>query len=456
MLKQPKQSAPRSVNARLIILQSRYARFSIYLCMIGVLIAQSLASQQMIDDYSAQTENTSYDYYYNGDVLVCTTSGDWNRDIECSNNETYKELKQDSGWMIVFDLTMVVLIVLFAGMMSGLTIGLLSLDITNLQIVIKSGDPDAQKHAKKILPLVKKHHLLLVTLLVCNAIAMETLPLFLDRVVGPLLAILISVTLVLLFGEIIPQALCTRYGLAIGAYLAWIVWILIVISFVVSYPLSKLLDCVLGDDSGTFYRRAELKELVHMHSEKDGNELEERLTQDEVSIIKGAIDLRSKTVASAMTPIERVSKLDFDDRIDHKTCERMVQEGHSRWPVYRGDENNIIGMLLVKSLIDLDPEEGVPVKDLPLRRLPVVNEQMPLYQVLNMFQLGRSHMAIVIDSIDCITTRGIITMEDIVEELIGKEILDETDVFTDVAKQIRVTKAFRNEMRRFSQGFASP
>ena len=68
----------------------------------------------------------------------------------------------------------------------------------------------------------------------------------------------------------------------------------------------------------------------------------------------------------------------------------MVQEGHSRWPVYRGDVNNIIGMLLVKSLVLINPQDNVPVRNIPLRRLPVVNENTPLYQVLNMFKQGKS------------------------------------------------------------------
>lgn len=68
----------------------------------------------------------------------------------------------------------------------------------------------------------------------------------------------------------------------------------------------------------------------------------------------------------------------------------MVQEGHSRWPVYRDNRNNIIGMILVKSLILIDPKDDTPVKELQLRRMPVVNEDTPLYQMLDMFQQGKS------------------------------------------------------------------
>jgi metal transporter CNNM len=86
-------------------------------------------------------------------------------------------------------------------MFSGLTLGLLSLDPTTLHVLSVGGKPDEQKYAKRIAPLVKRHHLLLVTLLLSNATAMEALPLFLDNLVPEVIAIVISVSAVLLFGE---------------------------------------------------------------------------------------------------------------------------------------------------------------------------------------------------------------------------------------------------------------
>merc|ERR1719259_649275 len=83
--------------------------------------------------------------------------------------------------------------------MSGLTMGLLSLDVMSLNVLSSGGKPDEKKYAAKILPLVKRHHLLLVTLLLANAAAVESMPLFLDKVSNPLTAIIVSVTAVLIF-----------------------------------------------------------------------------------------------------------------------------------------------------------------------------------------------------------------------------------------------------------------
>jgi len=90
--------------------------------------------------------------------------------------------------------------------MSGLTIGFMSLDLTALNVIAStSEDEKERKNVAKILPLLKRHHLLLVTLLLSNAIAMEALPIFLDRIVSSIAAIIISVTAVLVVGEVIPQ-----------------------------------------------------------------------------------------------------------------------------------------------------------------------------------------------------------------------------------------------------------
>ena len=88
-----------------------------------------------------------------------------------------------------------------SGVISGLTLGLVPLDETAIKVLIEAGTPSQQKHASRILPLIKRHHLLLVTLLLANAVAVESMPLFMDRISDPIIAIAVSVTAVLLFGE---------------------------------------------------------------------------------------------------------------------------------------------------------------------------------------------------------------------------------------------------------------
>ncbi|KAA3485470.1 DUF21 domain-containing protein [Gossypium australe] len=289
--------------------------------------------------------------------------------------------------------------VLFAGMMSGLTLGLMSLGLVELEILQRSGTPTEKKQAAAILPVVQKQHQLLVTLLLCNAVAMEALPIYLDKLFNEYVAIILSVTFVLAFGEVIPQALCTRYGLAIGANLSGLVRVLMILCFPIAYPVGKVLDWMLGHNEALF-RRAQLKALVSIHSQEAGKGGE--LTHDETTIISGALDLTEKTAEEAMTPIESTFSLDVNSK---EAMGKILARGHSRVPVYSGYPKNIIGLLLVcvnlmesliegladllgyfysffisnvlfenwnkvKSLLTVRPETETPVSAVSIRRIP--------------------------------------------------------------------------------------
>ena len=93
---------------------------------------------------------------------------------------------------------------IMAGFMSGLTIGLASIDKLDIEIKKAIGTESEKKSAIVIEKVVRHHHWMLCTLLLCNAGCMEALPLFLDKILPALYAIIVSVTAVLFFGEIIP------------------------------------------------------------------------------------------------------------------------------------------------------------------------------------------------------------------------------------------------------------
>ncbi|KAJ4963879.1 hypothetical protein NE237_023818 [Protea cynaroides] len=284
-------------------------------------------------------------------------------------------------------------LVIFAGLMSGLTLGLMSMSIVDLEVLAKSGTPKDRKHAAKILPVVRRQHLLLCTLLLCNAAAMEALPIFLDGLISAWGAILISVTLILMFGEIIPQSVCSRHGLAIGAAVAPAVRVLVWICYPVAYPISKLLDFLLGEGHVALFRRAELKTLVDMHGNEAGKGGE--LTHDETTIIAGALELTEKTARDAMTPISETFAVDINAKLDRDLMKLMLEKGHSRVPVFYEQPVNIIGLILVKNLLTIHPADEVPVKNVTIRKIPKVPENLPLYDILNEFQKGHSHMAVV-------------------------------------------------------------
>ena len=223
-------------------------------------------------------------------------------------------------------------------MVAGLTIGLMSIDSTNLTILKVSGNAKEKQYAERIEPIRKNSHLLLVTLLVVNTVVNETLPILFDAIqLKGYQAVLCSSILIVIFGEILPQAVCSKYGLQIGAFFAFPVRLLIGSLWMISYPISKLLDYLLGHKEGVIYRHAGLKELVALHGEDKAGPL----SKDEVSILRAVLDLRGKTVKDSMTPLDVTFMFSLPDKLGRDTIENVrvcsiidfiLDSGYSRVP----------------------------------------------------------------------------------------------------------------------------
>lgn len=286
-------------------------------------------------------------------------------------------------------------LVLFAGLMSGLTLGLLSFEEVDLLVLIKSGTEKQRKHAKRIMNVFKSQHWLLCTLLLCNAIAMEALPIFLNMISNEVVAVAISVTAVLFFGEIFPQSLCKKFGLSIGSSMSPLVKVLMYATSAISYPLSKFLDYMIGENHAGLMKRKQLEALVEFHGTVEGKGGE--LSGDEVKIITGALSLSNKPAFMAMTPLSISFMLPSDTVLDRGVIRSIVESGYSRIPIHvPGRREDIIGLIIAKELLLLDPDEEVPVLSTQVRlyALPRMDAQISMYDVLNIFQTGKSHMAV--------------------------------------------------------------
>lgn len=330
-----------------------------------------------------------------------------------------------------------IFLVLAGGVFAGLTLGLMGQDEVYLKVIATSGEPHERHYARRVLRLIGRgKHWVLVTLLLCNVITNETLPVVLDHCLGggwP--AVVTSTASIVIFGEIIPQSICVRYGLQVGAIFSPFVLVLMYIMYPVAYPCALLLDHILGEDHGTVYKKSGLKTLVTLHKTMGV----ERLNQDEVTIISAVLDLKEKPVSHIMTPMDRVYTMSADTILDEKTVEEIFNAGFSRIPIYLPNEPmNFIGMLLVRVLISYDPEDALPVASFPLATLPETGAETSCLNILNYFQEGKSHMIVVSEHPGEPTgAMGVLTLEDVIEELIGEEIVDESDVYVDINKNIK-------------------
>ncbi|XP_060824578.1 unextended protein isoform X1 [Bombus pascuorum] len=323
----------------------------------------------------------------------------------------------------------------FSALFSGLNLGLMAMDRTELKILCNTGTEKEKQYARTIQPVRNHGNYLLCSILFSNVLVNSIFTILLDDLTSGLVAVICSTLAIVIFGEISPQAICSRHGLCIGAKTIYITKLTMVLTFPMSYPISKLLDFLLGEEIGNVYNRERLKELVKVTT--GYNDLE----KDEVNIIAGALELRKKTVKDVMTKIEDVYMLDYNAILDFETVSEIMKSGFSRIPVYEGARTNIVTMLYIKDLAFVDPDDNMPLKTLcQFYQNPCnfIFEDVTLDIMFKQFKEGhKGHMAFVQrvnnegEGDPFYEVIGLVTLEDVIEELIQAEIMDETDVFTD-------------------------
>ncbi|XP_063744928.1 metal transporter CNNM4 isoform X2 [Eleginops maclovinus] len=326
-------------------------------------------------------------------------------------------------------------LLVLSGMFSGLNLGLMALDPMELRIVQSCGTEKEKKYARKIEPIRSKGNYLLCSLLLGNVLVNTTLTILLDDLIGSGLGAVVASTVgIVIFGEIVPQALCSRHGLAVGANTIMVTKFFMLLTFPVSFPVSKLLDVLLGQEIGTVYNREKLVGMLKV------TEPYNDLVKEELNMIQGALELRTKTVEDVMTPIGNCFMIQADAVLDFNTMSEIMESGYTRIPVYDDERSNIMDILYVKDLAFVDPDDCTTLKTITkFYNHPVhfVFHDTKLDAMLEEFKKGKSHLAIVQkvnnegEGDPFYEVLGLVTLEDVIEEIIKSEILDESDLYTD-------------------------
>lgn len=311
----------------------------------------------------------------------------------------------------------VILLVLVSAICSGLNVAFMSLDIADLRRKAKLGN----RQAKRMLPLRKKTHLTLGSILFTNVAAVSATSLVLDQRLEGWAAGLISTLLIVIFGEVIPQALFSKNPLAFCSFFWPLLRFMIALTYVLSKPLQILLDALFPRQRNKLQSRHELGLLVAEHREDKSSELD----NDEIEIIQGALQLSEKRVRDIMTDIRHTYWLTPDTTLDGLKIDELKDKGFSRIPIFNQKLTKCYGLLLMKDLVDIDFDEHTyRVDDLPLRPTKLVGSMTALDTMFRKFITAGAHL-IPVEKDDQII--GIVTIEDLIEEIIGHEIEDETD-----------------------------
>lgn len=372
------------------------------------------------------------------------------------------------AWAVLFVLTCL------SGIFSGLNLGLMSLTVEDLNIVINSSS-DAQqiRDAKRILPLRKRGNMLLCTLLIGNTVVNVMLSVLTDPIwvwifgsglVGSILSLALPSALIVVCGEIVPQSVCSRYALRIGAKTLPLTYCFVVVTFVFAFPISLLLDLLLGEEISGVYTRQGLIELIKLNVNSAAHAKESGLTTDDARLLGGALTFKDRSVGEVMTPLRSLFSVSMETVLDQETFLKILAKGHTRVPVYEGRKDNIVEMLLVKNLLGIGFERKLPLRYVLESfqkskekgggyRVLRVSRTTKLNVALDLCKRNHVHMLVVTEDAevslgpgaDAAAGRrrtvspamgtgaaiGVATVEDFLEEILQEEIVDETDVYVD-------------------------
>jgi len=316
------------------------------------------------------------------------------------------------------DIITIVALIAMSGLFSGLTIGLMGLSYSEVK---RSADLGNQ-NAKVVLGLIKESNLLLVTLLLGNTAVNSTLSIFLSGIVGTgLIAGIVATSLILVFGEILPASLLSKHALKVGALTAPLVRFLIRVTYVISKPIAMLLDKYVGIVGETFFSRKEFIHIISTHKKSNESDIDDL---DLRSVI-GIMLLTDKLVKEHMS--QDIYFLREGTLITTELIDEIKEKGFTRIPIMNKDMH-VVTILHAKDLLNFGTfkELNLNVEDLGLHKNKIfrVNAEAKLDNVLSYMIKNKLHIAIV-KSFD--TVVGVITLEDIIEEVLLHEIVDEFD-----------------------------
>ena len=329
-----------------------------------------------------------------------------------------------SYWLLVSILALLILLVLSA-LISGAEVAFFSLTKEDITRASESKS-SIQKVVVKLLENPKK---LLATILISNNFINILIVLVFayigntvfSQIASEVLKLGIEVVLVtfliLLFGEVLPKVYATRNSLKFASFVAYPIRVLNSLLTIVSAPLMSLTTIVenrLGKKKSNLSVE-KLSQALDLTSDK-------ATTKDEQKILEGIVNFGNTETSQIMIPRIDIFALSIAELYEDVVA-KIVEKGYSRNPVYKESTDEIIGVLYAKDLLPYLNEINFNWQKL-IREPYFVPENKKLDDLLKEFQEKKNHLAIVVDEYG--GTSGIVTLEDVIEEIVG-DISDEFD-----------------------------
>jgi CBS domain containing-hemolysin-like protein len=172
------------------------------------------------------------------------------------------------------------------------------------------------------------------------------------------------------------------------------------------------------------YEKDDLVELL----EQQKGQPDSRIPEDEIDLLQHALMFGDKLVSDALVPQRAVAMVATSDAVGPVLMDELNKSGHSRFPVFEGKPDNIVGILYLHDLVGV--KHSGTVADVMNRKLTYVHENFTLYQSLQAFLKTKQHLFLVVNSFEELV--GILSLEDVLEQIIGQPIMDEFDRYDDL------------------------
>ena len=263
----------------------------------------------------------------------------------------------------------------------------------------------------------------IVNVLASSLVAFVGMLLYDDPTLWNTISTIVLTVTIIIFCEFLPKVIAKRFPYQLSKGFAWPVTISKYLLFVFVYPISLLFKLLALPFRKKAVEEEEIDEDV-LTEMVDTMEEEEVLEEGEAELVRSAISFNDIEAHEIMTPRVDVFAIDIADNIQTIISDEEFFV-HSRIPVYEDSIDNIIGILPVKKLAKLvfSGEENIDIRKLLYKPI-VIPRNRQIIDLLREFKESKVHIAVIIDEYG--GTEGIVTMEDILEEIVG-DIFDETD-----------------------------
>lgn len=334
--------------------------------------------------------------------------------------------------LLIINSILLVVLLICSALISGTEVAFFSLSQTDLDAL-----SEESKEESVVVKLLEKPKKLLATILITNNFinilivllfasigetVFKNLEYSLDLYVGKvsvrfLIEVVLITFLILLFGEVLPKVYASRKALSFSNLMSRPINFLNTLLTPFSYPLihfTQIIEKRLGNKNSNFSVET-LSQALELTSD-------EATTKDEQKILEGIVNFGSTETVQIMKPRIDIFALS-DDEPYEEIMKKILKNGYSRNPVYHDNIDNIVGVLYAKDLLAHLNKKQFRWQKL-IREPFFVPENKKLDDLLSEFQEKKNHLAIVVDEYG--GTSGIVTLEDVIEEIVG-DINDEFD-----------------------------